>query len=229
MGQKRLKRRGKRPFAPMDKKRPHKNFAIQALENSILRFLTGCESPATMSDIAVAVTGRRSLNKELKLAVANLFQTKAINKPGKKHYQIGQAAQLYTGTLSLHPKGFGFVSITKKHGKSQDLERDVHIPANRTGGAMHGDTVLIRVVNVAKNGKAEGAILEVVERGPETIAGFFTQDKHDAFVFPEDTRYPFIIKLDPASCPEIENGTAVIAKVTPPDQPSKTISGSTLR
>ncbi|WP_167506090.1 ribonuclease R [Desulfosediminicola flagellatus] len=221
-----MKRRGKPPFGAKDKKRTHKNFALQAIENSVLHFLFGCDSPASLTDIATAVTGKRTISKDLKLAIAYLFQSKAIIKPGKKHYQIGSAAQLYSGTLHQHPKGFGFVSITKKHGSSPDLDRDVHIPANRISKAMHGDTVLIRVVNVAKNGKAEGAILDVIERGPETIAGFFTRDKKGAFVFPEDTRYPFIIRIDPQTCPDIENGMAVIAKITPPDQPSRTVAGS---
>ncbi len=226
MAQKRSKRKGKRSYGAMEKKRPQKNFTIQALENSILGFLFGCDSPASMTDIAIALTGKRTISKDLKLAVAYLFQNKAISKPGKKHYQIGAGAQLYTGTLYQHPKGFGFVSITKKHGTSRDLDRDVHIPANKISNAMHGDTVLIRVVNFGKNGKAEGAILDIIERGPETIAGFFTRDKKGAFVFPEDTRYPFIIKIDPENCPDVESGMVVIAKIHPPEQPSRTISGS---
>lgn len=179
-----------------------------------------------MTDIARSVTGKRALGEELKAALTHLLHIKAINKTDKKHFELSSAAQLYTGTLQQHPKGFGFVAITGKHGNAPDLKRDVHIASGQLGSAMHGDVVLLRLQSATSSTRPEGSVIAVLERGPDTIAGFLTLEKRGAFVYPEDIRYPFIIQVDPAKIPKIDNGTAVIVQITAPDKPARIVRGT---
>jgi ribonuclease R len=225
MGQKRFKRGKSRPQSLPGKPHSPKRHIALALENSILAYLYAAGEPASMTDIARTLSGKRTLSNEVKAAITHLLHIKAIIKSDKKRYELSKSAQLYTGTLQQHPKGFGFVSITGKHGNAPDLGRDAHVTANRLGPAIHGDTVLLRVLSVATGGRPEAAILKVIERGPDTVAGFFTTDKKGSFVFPEDTRYPFIIRVNAAKFPDLQSGTAVVVKVKVPAQPTRIADG----
>lgn len=225
MGQKKFKRRRSRPLLQHSKKQPHKRKAIQSLENDILNYLFSVDEPASMTDIARAISGKRTLSGDLKVAIAQMVRTKSLAKPDKKHYQLGSLAKLYQGSLHQHPKGFGFVAITKNIGKSKPLDRDIFIPVSRMSSAIHGDVVLVRVHDISSNGRAEGSILSVIEHGPNTIAGFFAIEKKGAFVYPEDTRYPFIIRVDPDEYADLESGTAVIATIAPPEKATRFIDG----
>ncbi len=225
MGQKRFKRGKPRPHSPQGKPQSQKRHVALALENSILAFLYRTGEPASMTDIARTIGGKRTLGNEVKAAITHLLHIKAILKIDKKRYELSKSAQLYTGTLEQNPKGFGFVTITGKHGNAPELGRDAHVTANRLGPAVHGDTVLLRVLSVATGGRPEAAIISVLKRGPDTVAGFFTSDKKGSFVFPEDTRYPFIIRVDATKYPDLQSGTAVIVQVKIPAQPTRIADG----
>jgi len=179
-----------------------------------------------MAEIAKATTGKRTISHELKAAFAHLLQQRSITRHDKKNYVISPTAPLYTGTLQQHPRGFGFVLISEKHDRAPDLHRDVYVAASQLGEAMHGDQVLVRLLDSSTTSRPEGSIIHVMERGPDTIAGFFKREKRGAFVYPEDIRYPFIIQVDPDYNATIDNGTVVIVRIHPSKQAGRTIHGT---
>ncbi len=95
------------------------------------------------------------------------------------------------GILSVHPRGFGFVSALGAPGD------DVFIPQDGIGGAMHGDRVLVRVLARGSRG-AEGQILSVVERGIKRVAGVLRRRGKSAWLEPDDTRIrgPIVLPED---------------------------------
>lgn len=226
MAQKRFQHRKARSQAQHDRQRPQQRHLAQMLENSILGYLFTAAAPASMTDISRAVTGKRTLSHELKAAFSHLLQVKDIVKLDKKDYQLSQTAPLYSGSLQQNPKGFGFVTVTKRHGGAVELQRDIYIAAGQLAGAMHGDVVLVRLLGQASGSRPEGSVLAILERGPDTIAGFFRLEKRGAYVYPEDIRYPFVIEVDPAKVPDIDNGTAVVVRIRVPDTPGRFVKGT---
>src|SRR5208282_1771675 len=97
-------------------------------------------------------------------------------------YALPQAAadkndkNLVVGRLSMHRNGFGFVipdpSSLSPSLKSR-LAGDIFVAPHAIGNAMHGDRVLVDVVAVRPDGRAEGRIVRPVVRAHPTVVGIF--------------------------------------------------------
>src|ERR1700726_1413176 len=83
---------------------------------------------------------------------------------------------LVVGRLTMHRDGFGFVipdaSSLSASLKSR-LAGDIFIPPHAIGNAMHGDRVLVDIVSVRPDGRAEGRIVRPVMRAHPTVVGIF--------------------------------------------------------
>jgi len=179
-----------------------------------------------MTDIARAITGKRTLSAEVKGAFTHLLHTKTLAKADKKRFRLSPQAPLYEGTLEQHPRGFGFVTVDTKNDKAPELFKDIHISSSRMGGAMHGDRVLALTRRTGASGRPEGIILKTLNRGADTVAGFVEITKRGCYVHPDDSRFPFIVEVSAATTnTELVNGTAVIARFRRPEKPSPVIGG----
>ncbi len=100
--------------------------------------------------------------------------------------------RIFTGIFTGNARGFGFV--TPDEGQLDDLvSKDIFIPANAVGDALHKDRVEARLIYSEKNMRIEGAVTHVIERGKTEIVGTFVRKKNVGWVFPEDTHYDKII------------------------------------
>jgi ribonuclease R len=117
------------------------------------------------------------------------------------------------GVLSVNPRGFGFVASLG------DVGDDVFIPPDALGGAMHGDTVRVRIRGRSARGP-EGEILEIVERGMKRIAGTLRRRGKSAWVEPDDARFrgpivlPRAIDLAGPEGNSGNDGDAVVVAIT---------------
>ena len=68
------------------------------------------------------------------------------------------------------------------------VEGDLFIGRDDLGDAMHGDRVLARIERRRADGRAEGRIVQIVEREHPTIVGLFRYGPHGNIVLPYDTR-----------------------------------------
>jgi ribonuclease R len=102
-----------------------------------------------------------------------------------------------SGRLILHQDGYGFVVPDKP---MPQLDRDVFIPRDATGDAMHGDHVLINLGRVAPGPagqRAEGRIVRVLDRAHATVVGLFRYGPRSNFVLPYDTRIQQQVEIPP--------------------------------
>lgn len=76
------------------------------------------------------------------------------------------------GTLSLNPKGFGFVKIQR--GESSLIGQEVFISKDNLYDALHQDEVCVLLTKQDHRGW-EGSIVRVVSRSQSTLYGFLTQ------------------------------------------------------
>ncbi|TDF97040.1 ribonuclease R [Paenibacillus piri] len=100
-----------------------------------------------------------------------------------ERYGVPERMNLLRGKLQAHAKGFGFLI-------PEDRDHpDVYIHANDMGGAMNGDTILVRITaKSAAGGKLEGEVVRVVSRAITQIVGLFQMNEGYAFVLPDDKR-----------------------------------------
>jgi ribonuclease R len=98
---------------------------------------------------------------------------------------------LVVGRLTMHRDGFGFVipdaSSLSLSLKSR-LAGDIFIAPHAIGNAMHGDRVLVDIVAVRPDGRAEGRIVRPVVRAHPTVVGIFHYGPRHNSVKPIDSK-----------------------------------------
>jgi ribonuclease R len=98
---------------------------------------------------------------------------------------------LVVGRLTMHRDGFGFVipdaSSLSPSLKSR-LAGDIFVPPHAIGNAMHGDRVLVDIVAVRPDGRAEGRIVRPVVRAHPTVVGIFHYGSRHNSVKPIDSK-----------------------------------------
>jgi ribonuclease R len=109
-------------------------------------------------------------------------------------YAIPQPAadkNLVVGRLSMHRDGFGFVipdSSSLSPSLKSRLSGDIFIAPHAIGNAMHGDRVLVDIMAVRPDGRAEGRIVRPVVRAHPTVVGTFHYGSRHSSVKPIDSK-----------------------------------------
>ena len=97
------------------------------------------------------------------------------------HYKLADHSGFVAGRVSSHRDGFGFV-IPDEGGE------DLFLPEKEMQKVLHGDRVLAKIVGMDRRGRAEGTIVEVVQRANTHIIGRLLNDNGTWIVAPEDQR-----------------------------------------
>jgi ribonuclease R len=134
---------------------------------------------------------------EVRRVLRDLEQAGEIARIRKNRYVLPDAADLVTGTLSVHEAGYAFLT-NEKPGQS-----DLFIAAENTGTAMHGDRVVARIIrgaefSRARKPRAEGRVIRILTRANETIVGTLQQTRNFFYVVPDDPRLVHNIYVQPS-------------------------------
>jgi ribonuclease R len=142
---------------------------------------------------------RRELDSRLEKLVAD-GQLLQLNSD---RYALPEAAvdkNLVAGRLTMHRDGFGFVipdaSSLSPSMKSR-LVGDIFIAPHAIGNAMHGDRVLVDILTMRPDGRAEGRIVRSVVRGHPTVVGIFHYGGRHNYVKPIDSKITQEIVIPP--------------------------------
>ena len=115
-------------------------------------------------------------------------------------------AGLIKGRVVGHPDGFGFL-------KPDDGRDDLFLGPKEMHKALHGDTVLARVIGVDRRGRPEGHIVEVLERANAKVVGRIFIEHGVAFVIAENKRINQDILIAPESLAGVKEGQVVVAEI----------------
>ncbi|MHB9003598.1 MAG: ribonuclease R [Coriobacteriia bacterium] len=125
--------------------------------------------------------------------------------PRPKRLNKAKMSGLLVGRISMNRKGFGFVSAP---------EGDIYIGAGDTHGAMHGDTVGIRVSGRAGKKGRDGTVVKVLERANEVLVGRFEQSGRLGIVIPSDTRIRHDVFVPHGATAGAVTGDMVMVRLT---------------
>jgi len=138
--------------------------------------------PLKRKELAIIFSVPKEERELFDAMIEELLKEGTIMETKKGKLMSPESLNMYAGTFISHAKGFGFVSV-------EGLEKDIFVPGDSVGQAMHRDKVLVRIAREAGNGKrAEGAIVRVLERGMKEIIGTFEMGKGFGFVRPDDKK-----------------------------------------
>ena len=135
---------------------------------------------------------------ELDALLQKLVAAGELIQLNSDRYALPQAAlsrkndkNLVVGRLTMHRDGFGFVipdaSSLSPSLKSR-LAGDIFIAPHAIGNAMHGDRVLVDIIAIRPDGRAEGRIVRPVVRAHPTVVGIFHYGSRHNSVKPIDSK-----------------------------------------
>ncbi len=164
--------------------------------------------PMKLKELAILLDVPKERRQELKEVLDSLVADGKVGISKKGKYG---KAELFAqnGTFSGHARGFGFVTV-------EGMEQDVFIPAEKTGGAMHGDQVQIVIEAEAAGAgrRAEGSVIRILSRANETGIGFYRKNKHFGFVLPDNQKLHQDIFIPEGKDMGAVTGHKVVVKIT---------------
>ncbi len=180
-------------------------------ENMVLGFLHTAATALTFAQLYNNFANTRQ-KEDISSALDSLLHAKLIAKDSKKRFKLHKSILLYEGILTQHPKGFGFIRVTKSFGNSPCLTRDPFVSPGQIGDAHHGDTVLIRVFRIRADERPESSVVKILVPGTNRVGGIYQHKGRDRLVFPDDRRFPFTIKITESGTLQPKSGDGVIAE-----------------
>ncbi len=136
--------------------------------------------PMKAKEIAALLNIPREQRGELEQVLEAMVEEGSLALSKRGRYARPEIFSV-TGIFSGHPKGFGFVTV-------EGMEQDVFIPAEKTAGAMHGDTVRLVVQQHQRGPRAEGSIIKILEHANREIVGYYQKSKNFGFVVPDNPK-----------------------------------------
>ena len=141
-------------------------------------------------------------------------------------YILTSQAQIIKCTLLGTSKDYAFARPF-----TGEKDRDIFIAEANLNDACHGDTVMVEVgisgrdrkykrdLPLVANGKQEGRVVKIVERGYKTVVGIMSiSDRGIATVIPDDRRFAGSVFISSEDINGAENNTKVVIEVL--DYPS---------
>jgi ribonuclease R len=168
--------------------------------------------PATPREISRVLKIPRDERNEFKRNLRYLVNEGSLISIKGNRYGLPDRMDLVVGKLDGHPSGFGFVAPEKP---VEGLTRDIYVPEHGMQDAMHGDRVVVRIERYRDDGRAEGRIVQVLERAASTVVGRYEVDRSGlGFVAPFDKRLTADIQIPRTETREAEPGQMVTVEVT---------------
>jgi ribonuclease R len=123
-----------------------------------------------------------------------------------------QLAGLTVGTVQAHRNGDGWLL-------PDDGSAQIYLPPQQMREVMHGDRVAARIEGARFRGRAQGTIVEVLERRTKEVVGRLHVENGVAYLTPDNPRITHRVLVPSAQLGDAESGQVVIVELT--QQPSR--------
>ena len=190
----------------------NKDFKLPERE-AILAFLSEAGRPLKRKQFAEAFVIH---DPEIRQALGR--RLKAMERDGqlirnrRGSYGLIEKMDLIKGRVIGHPDGYGFV-VPDEGGK------DLYLSGKEMRTVLNGDRVLVRQVSVDKQGKREGALVEILERANTQLVGRYYEEDGIAYVVPDNKRLSQDLLVPTKNRNQAKHGQYVVAKIV--HQPEK--------
>lgn len=164
--------------------------------------------PLKYKELAFLLQVKEEEKPVLSQILNELLEEGMIVKTPRGKYQKLENGMM-SGVFTGNSRGFGFVTV---EGETEDY----FIPGNQCNGALHMDTVLMRVTNQSTVGgrRKEGEIVKVISHGIKELVGTFDPGKGFGFVIPDNVKYNQDIFIPKALTKGAVKGHKVVVQIT---------------
>ena len=122
-------------------------------------------------------------------------------------YCLTEKLDLVTGTVSGHRDGYGFV--VRDDGEPDDI----FLSAREMRPVFDGDRVAVRVSGMDRRGRAEGKLVDVLERGTQQVAGQFIRERGIGIVIPDNPKIAHRVLIPRKEWGGAKPGQVVVAEI----------------
>ena len=170
--------------------------------NEILDALNSAGAPLTAQELAARLEIKGGERRALEAALAALERAGEVVQNRAGALLVAKRIALVAGRIEGHPDGHGFV-------EPDDGGPRVFLPPAEMREVIHGDRAAVRVSGRDSRGRAQGTIVEVLERGNRRIVGRLHAGHGVLFLVPEDRRIAHDIVVPPAEVGRAKAGQVV--------------------
>ena len=142
--------------------------------------------------------------KDLLKDLDSLEKELLIYRTKKERYMLFQNSSLKAGKFIANKSGYGFVDINETE--------DIYIARGNTDKAIHGDSVIIEIIDETP-GRKEGRIVKIVDRSAKELVGEFNIIKNVGIVTPDDDHFKFKIEIPLKESKGAVDGHKVLVKI----------------
>ncbi|MFC5466611.1 ribonuclease R [Lederbergia graminis] len=183
---------------------------LKEFEEKVLSYMKEeAYKPLTVQELEEAFEITDAVDfKDLVKTLVQMEEKGLVVRTRSNRYGLPEKMNLIRGTLSGHAKGFAFL-IPEEKGLD-----DIFIPPHEKNGAMHGDSVLVRVAIGSSGTRREGAVVRILQRGSQKIVGTYSASKSFGFVIPDDKKIADDIFIPKSADMGAVDGHKVVVNIT---------------
>jgi ribonuclease R len=166
------------------------------MEHQILALLEGRDyRPSNIPELLKQLRLPPNRQQDLQAALLSLEKSGPITRLKGNRYIKPRESDLISGRIRMNRSGKGFLQ------PDDPKIKEIAIPENATGTALHEDRVVVRRDATAQRGRFEtngggtGTVIRVLERKRTRIVGMLQQGRNSLFVIPDDPRMPHDIDV----------------------------------
>jgi ribonuclease R len=168
--------------------------------------------PASARELMRVLRVPREDQSSFKRRLCSLVDQGALVLVRGNRYGLPGRMDLVVGRLEGHASGFGFVIPERP---VEGLRGDVFVAAPHIGEALHGDRVVVRIERHREDGRAEGRIVQILNRRAQTTVGRFDVDGAGlGFVVPFDRRLAADVQIPKGESRGARPGEMVTVEIT---------------
>lgn len=181
---------------------------LEKKKETILAFMGDAGyRPMRRKDLAVLLQVAPEERELLGQALDQLMAEGRITMNRRGRYQKADR-MLVSGVLDMNPHGYGFVSV-------EGMEGDVFIAEENLGNAMHQDQVRLQILSFATREKrAEGKVVEILQRGITQVVGSYEKNRHYGFVIPDNRKITCDIFIPEGKSMDAAHGDKVVVHLS---------------
>lgn len=156
---------------------------------------------------ALEMEGPGFSEHKVRSVIGQLTGAGSLAEVGPDRFVALKERNLAVGRLAMNRRGFAFVSTEVG---------DVYVGRRDTGGAMHGDTVAVRLEQKKHRMGRSGEVVQVLERAVHEVVGRFERHGGLGIVVPSDSRIRGDVFVDMKSQqgPVPEPNDMVVVRIT---------------
>ena len=175
------------------------------MKEQIIELLEKSESALSSDQIyhMLELDGVEAL-KELLKDLDALEKELLIYRTKKDRYMLFQNCSLKAGKFIANKNGYGFVDINESE--------DIYISKSNVCKAIHGDSVIIEIIDDTPGNK-EGRIVKIVDRSAKELVGEFNIIKNVGIITPDDDHFKFKIEIPLKDSKGAVDGHKVLARI----------------